>query len=187
MTIPSFILLAANAPASSGNKFVDITTKFGVHWSLFISQLISFLLVCWVLKKFAYGPLMDMLEQRRQRIEDGETKLTEIEEKLADSEKTTAALIEQANSDAKRLIDEAKESAANLSEKKAQEAVAAAQNIIAKAEDAAKAERATMVAELKQEFGRLVVSTTAQVTGKTLDDADQKRINDEALASVQSN
>ena len=41
-----------------------------------------------------------------------------------------------------------------------------------------------MAAELKQEFGRLVVATTSQVTGKTLDDSDQKRINDEAVLSI---
>ena len=43
-----------------------------------------------------------------------------------------------------------------------------------------------MSAELKQEFGRLVVATTAKVTGKTLDDSDQKRISEEALSSVQN-
>ena len=73
-----------------------------------------------------------------------------------------------------------------MSEKKAQEAVASAQQILAKAEEAAKAERVAMTAELKKEFGRLVTETTANVTGKVLTDDDQKRINSEALASVES-
>ncbi len=189
MTVLSLIIAAADAPAAAetGNKFLDITSRFGVHWSLFISQLISFLIVCFVLKKFAYGPVMEMLDKRRARIEDGEAKLEEIEQKLADSEKTTAQLIEKANADAQRLIEEAKESATSLSEKKAQEAVTQAQGIIAKAEEAAKAERATMAAELKKEFGKLIVATTTQVTGKTLTAEDQQRINEEALASVQNN
>jgi F0F1-type ATP synthase membrane subunit b/b' len=41
-----------------------------------------------------------------------------------------------------------------------------------------------MAAELKQEFGRLVVATTSQVAGKELNAADQKRINDEAVSSL---
>ena len=41
------------------------------------------------------------------------------------------------------------------------------------------------LADLKKEFGRLVASTTAQVTGKVLTDDDQKRINEEALAKVE--
>jgi len=42
-----------------------------------------------------------------------------------------------------------------------------------------------MTAELKKEFGRLVTATTATVTGKVLNDDDQKRINEEALSSVE--
>lgn len=178
MNLPSILLTAADAESKG------IAETFGLHPSLFISQLVSFFIVCFVLKKYAYGPVMEMLDQRRTRIEDGEAKLVEIEQQLADSEKEKAALIEKANADAKRLITEAKESATALSEQKAQEASTQASAIISKAQEAAKAERATMATELKQEFGRLVVATTSQVTGKTLDDSDQKRINDEAVLSI---
>lgn len=183
MTTPSFILLAAEA-TESGDMLGDLSKTFGVHWSLFISQLISFLVVCIVLKKFAYGPVLEMLDKRRDRIADGEAKLVEIEKKLAASEKEKAALLEKANLDAKRLITEAKDSAAALSEQKASEATSQAQIILAKAQEAARAERSSMASELKQEFGRLVVATTSQVTGKALDEHDQKRINEEALLSI---
>lgn len=158
--------------------------QFGVNWPFFIAQLINFILVLFVLKKFAFGPIQEILEKRRGRIAEGEAKLVEIEQKLADSEKEKDALLEKANNDAKRLIVEAKTSATALSEQKAQEATTQAQTILSKAQDAAKAERITMAAELKQEFGRLVVATTTQVTGKTLDDSDQKRINEEAVLSI---
>ena len=157
---------------------------FGVNWPFFIAQLINFILVLFVLKKFAFGPIQEILDKRRSRIADGEAKLEEIAQKLADSEKEKDALLAKANDDSKRLIGEAKESAALLSEQKAQEAVSQAQTILAKAQEAARAERATMAAELKQEFGRLVVATTTQVTGKTLDEKDQKRINEEAVSSI---
>jgi len=159
---------------------------FGVNWPFFIAQLINFAIVLFVLKKYAFGPIQGILEERRNRIADGEAKLLEIEQKLADSEKEKAALLEKANDDAKRLIKEAKTSAAALSEQKAREAVSQAQTILAKAQEAARAERAAMSAELKQEFGRLVVATTSKVTGKTLDDRDQKRLSEEALSSVQN-
>lgn len=187
MTVPAFILAATDAATDVAQNPVDkIVKTFGLHWSLFFSQLVAFLIVCFLLKKFAYGPVMEMLEERRQRIADGEAKLVEIAQKLADSEKEKAILLEKANSDAKRLITEAKESAISLSEQKAHEATNQAQTILAKAQEAARAERATMQSELKKEFGRLVVATTSKVTGKTLDDADQKRINQEAVSSVQN-
>ncbi len=181
------ILAAAPAPTGGEEGLVEgITKQFGVTWTLFISQCISFFIVLFVLKKYAFGPIQAMLEQRRQRVQDGEDKLKRIEKQLAESEATTAAAIEEANQKAQALIDEAKESASNFSEKKAQEAIASAQTILAKAEEQAKADRAAMAADLKQEFGRLVAATTAGVTGKVLTDDDQRRINEEALSKVGS-
>jgi len=161
--------------AAEGNVITELTDKFGISWPLFIAQVINFIIVLFVLKKFAFGPIQAMLEQRKNRISEGEEKLKRIETQLAESEERTAAAIE-----------EAKDSAANLSEQKTQEAIASAQGILQKAEDAAKAERTQMVAELKQDFGRLVAATTASVTGKVLNDDDNKRINEEAVASIES-
>jgi F-type H+-transporting ATPase subunit b len=183
---PNFDLLAATPPVEGDGGVVgEIFRTFHVDWAFFGSQVVSFLIVAFLLKKFAFGPIQQMLEQRRSRIAEGEAKLKQIEQQLADSERSTAAAIAKANADAARLVEEAKTSAAALSEQKAQEAIASAQQILAKAEAAAAAERAQIKAELKQEFGRLVTATTAQVTGKVLTSDDQARINQEALASVE--
>ncbi len=172
--------------AASANPITEVTDPFHVTWSLLLAQTINFLIVAFVLKKFAFAPIQKMLEQRRERIAEGEKKLKRIEQQLADSEKRTQEAIDKANADAQRLIEEAKESAASLSEKKAQEAIASAQAILAKAEEAAKAERKSMEADLKKHFGKLITETTASVTGKVLTEDDQKRINEEALASIEA-
>ena len=170
---------------ASGGIISDLTEPFGVSWLAFGFQVINFIIVVIVLKKFAFGPIMAMLEQRSKRIAEGEEKLKRIETQLAESEQRTTAALDKANADAKRLVEEAKESAATLSEEKTQEAIAKAQGILEKAQANAKAERDQMVTELKQDFGRLVAATTASVTGKVLTDDDNKRINQEALASVE--
>ena len=186
---PFLEILASAAPATpaeGGGVVSDITQTFKVQWPFFISQCVSFLIVAALLAKFAFGPVQKMLEQRRHRIAEGEENLKRIEQQLADSEKRTTAAIAKANEDAMRLIGEAKESAAALSEKKAQEALGQARQILAKAEAAARAEREQMATELRREFGRLVANTAAQVTGKVLTDADRQRLNEEALAKIDS-
>ncbi|RYD18729.1 MAG: ATP synthase F0 subunit B [Verrucomicrobiaceae bacterium] len=184
--ISTFDILAAAAHVESEGPLGEITRTFHITWPLFISQVVSFLIVAFLLKKFAFGPIQAMLEQRRSRISAGEEKLVLIEKQLADSEASTAAAIAKANAEATRLINEAKESSASFSAQKTQEAIASAQQILTKAEAAAQAERAAIKAELKSEFGRLVAATTSQVTGKVLTDEDQKRINDEALTKVEA-
>ena len=183
--LPIFDILAAAAPAAESEGVIgDITRSFKVYWPQFVSQLISFTIVIFLLKKFAFVPIQEMLEKRRGRIAAGEEKLKRIEKQLADSEATTAATIAKANEDALRLIAEAKDGAAKFSEQKSQEALSQAQQILAKAEAAAYADRERISAELKREFGRLVADTTSQVTGKVLTPEDQTRIDEEALAKV---
>ncbi|MEM9080274.1 MAG: F0F1 ATP synthase subunit B [Verrucomicrobiota bacterium] len=177
----NLIIAAAETDVSA---LEGIVKTFHLKWPYFIAQVINFALVIFVLKKYAFGPIQTMLEERRSRIADGEEKLKQIEQQLADSEKRTTEAIEKANADAKRLIEEAKDSAAKLSEVETQKAVSAAQNILAKAEEAAKAEREQMKAELKAEFGQLVATATSQVAGKVLTDDDQRRINEEALQTL---
>ena len=179
------ITLLAQTAAESPGILETIQKTFGLNGPFFIAQVINFFVVIFVLKKFAFGPIQTMLEQRRVRIAEGEEKLKRIEKQLAESEETTAAAIAKANDEAVRLINEAKEGAQAFSEQKAQEAIAQAQNILAKAEAAAQADRARLSSELKREFGRLVTATTAQVTGKVLTADDQKRINEDALAKVE--
>ena len=183
--IINVLAVVAEAP-SSGNPLEPIVKTFHLEWPLLIAQILNVCVVLFVLNKFAFGPLLQMLEERRARIIAGEDKIKLIERQLADSVETTAAAISKANDEAVRMVTEAKQGAATFTEQKAQEAISSAQQILAKAEAAAKADRDKLVAELKREFGRLVVATTSQVTGKVLTADDQKRINEDALAKVEA-
>ena len=186
MELISFLAEAGSVTAELAAVGENLKKHFGLHGQLLFSQVIGFLVFAFLLKKFAFGPIQEMLDQRKTRIAEGEEKLKRIEKQLAESEKTTAAAIAKANDEAVRLINEAKEGAHAFSEQNAQEAIAQAQNILAKAEAAAKADRDRLTSELEREFGRLVAATTAQVTGKVLTSDDQQRINEETLTKVEA-
>ena len=85
----------------------------------------------------------------------------------------------QADAQATKLIEEAHAAAARVQEQETQKAIAAAEQIIVKAREAATQDHARMLAELKREVGRLVVQTTATVTGKVLTADDQRRLAEE--------
>ena len=162
----------------------DLAETFGWNWQLFLSQVISFTIVALLLRRFAYKPILGILEERRRRIEEGLLNAEKIKQELAEAEKRYAEILAKANAQAQKMIDDARESSAHLSERKQQEAVAAAEQIIAKAREAAALERERTMAQLKHELGRLVVETTAKVTGKVLTPEDQKRLQEEAARQV---
>ncbi len=162
----------------------DLLNTFGVTWGAFISQVIIILVVYGVLKKFAFGPVMAMLEERRKRITEGEANLEKIRKQMEQAEAKVQSMLDEANADADRLISEAKESAEAVREQKTQDAISEAGQIIAKANEAAKLEHDQLMAELKRDFGRLVIDTTSKVTGKVLSGSDQERINQETAGQM---
>jgi F-type H+-transporting ATPase subunit b len=162
----------------------DTAENFGWNPWLFFSQVISFVIVAFLLRRLAYKPILTVLEERRQRIAEGLLNADKIKQELADAEKRYAEILAKANTQAQKMIDEARESSAHLSERKQQEAVTAAEQIIAKAREAAALERERTMLEMKRELGRLVVETTAKVTGKVLTPEDQKRLQEETARQV---
>jgi F-type H+-transporting ATPase subunit b len=165
--------------ASEGGVVGGIAKTFGVNWQLFISQLVAFIVVALVLKKFAYKPVLDMLEQRRERIAQAEANAEKIQVELAETQTERDKVLTEANQKAEQLIADAKEAARQVGEAEGQKAVKQAEEIIRKAREATEADRDRMMAELRAEIGRLVVETTAKVSGKVLTSEDQQRLIDE--------
>ena len=148
----------------------------GIQWPKLIAQLINFSIVFFVLWKFAYKPIFVMLEARRQKIADGVANADKIKAELARTEVDRQKILTLAGDQANKLIDEARQAAARVRETETQKAIAAAEQIVAKAREVAAQDHARMLAELKREVGRLVVQTTATVTGKILTPDDQQRL-----------
>jgi F-type H+-transporting ATPase subunit b len=162
----------------------ETAETFGWNWKLFLSQIVSFCIVAFLLRRFAYKPILAILEDRRRKIEEGQLNAEKIRKELAEAEKRYQEIVSKANADAQKMIDEARESAAHLSERKQQEAITAAEQIVTKAKEAAAIEHERQMQNLKRELGRLVVDTTAKVTGKVLTPEDQKRLQEEAARQV---
>jgi len=151
----------------------------GIYWKILIVQTFSFSLVFFVLWKFAYGPIFTMLQMRRDKIAEALANAEKIKGDVARTEAERQKILTQAGAQADKLIDEARQAAGRVREEETQKAIAAAEQIVAKAREAAAQERAQMLAQLKREVGRLVVQTTATVTGKVLTSDDQRRLAEE--------
>jgi F-type H+-transporting ATPase subunit b len=152
---------------------------FGVDWPHFIAQLVSFSIVAFLLWRFAYKPILTVLAERRQRIADGLANADKIKSELARTEAARQEVLNTANAQANKLIEEARAAAARVQERETQKAIKEAEQIITKAREQTALERARMLADLKREVGTLVVRTTHAVTGKVLTADDQNRLMEE--------
>jgi F-type H+-transporting ATPase subunit b len=151
----------------------------GIRWVELVAQTINFSIVLFVLWKFAYKPVFNMLEARRAKIAESLANAEKIKAQLAQTETDRQKVLTLAGAQANKLIEDARAAAARVSEVETQKAIAAAEQIVIKAREVAAQDHARMLAELKREVGRLVVQTTTTVTGKILTADDQRRLAEE--------
>lgn len=168
------------AAAGLAETAAETAKTFGLTWPTFIAQCLSFCIVAGLLYKFAYKPVLTVLEERRKRIAQGLADAEKIKQELAQAQEKIQEMLNQAGQQGTKLIEEARAAAARVQEHETQKAIAAAKDIVDKARQATEAEHQRMLAELRREVGRLVVQTTAKVAGKVLTPADQQRLAEEA-------
>src|SRR5262252_2499564 len=176
--------LISLAGGTSEGQVEKIATTFGVDWPHLLAQIVSFCIVCFILYRFAYRPVLKMLEVRRQQIALGVANAQRIEAELAKTEAQRQDVMAQANAQATKFIEEARAAAARVQAQETQKAIAAAEQIMAKAREAAARDHERMLTELKREVGRLVVQATAAVTEKILTPEDQRRLAEETAKQI---
>jgi F-type H+-transporting ATPase subunit b len=179
----AFILLTA---AASGGQIEKVARTFGVDWQHLTVQIISFGIVCALLSRFAYRPILKMLEERKNQIAQGLANSEKIKAELDRTEVLRHEVLTKANVQATSLIEEARAAAARLEAEQTKKAMITAEQIVAQSREQAVQDQARMLAELKAELGQLVVQTTAIVIGKALTAEDQKRLTEEAAKQMMS-
>ncbi len=163
---------------------MDVGEQFGVYRTNLIAQIVLFFIVYFVLSRFAFKPIMAMLEERRRRIEEGQINAEKIKQQLAEAQTKYEETLARANAEAQRLIEEVKASGERLAEEKRQAALAEAEDIIRRTHESLSLERERTMSELKKELGRLVVETTEKVTHKILTPQDHQKINEETARQI---
>ena len=179
-------VLAMQSAGQSGGQIEQIASTFGVNWPHLIAQIVSFGIVCAVLYLLAYKPILRMLEARRQQIASGLANAAKIKTELDRIEAERVEVLARADVEGRQLIEEARKAAARVHAEETQKAIAAAEQILLRAREATERDRARMLAELRHEVGRLVVQTTATVTGKILTAEDHRRLAEETASRLAS-
>jgi F-type H+-transporting ATPase subunit b len=175
---------ALHSVTGGAGPIEEVARTFGVDWTHLFAQIVSFGIVCIVLYLLAYQPILRILEARRQQIASGLANAEKIKAELARIERERQDVLMKADAEGKRLIEEARAAAARIQVEETRKAVAAAEQVLARAREAAERDRSRMQTELRREVGRLVLQTTAAVTGKVLTSDDQRRLSEETARQL---
>ncbi len=162
----------------------EFAGKFGIHAEAFIAHLIAFTLLAAIVVIFGIKPIMKQLEERRQRIQEGEAMHEQSKKELAEVKLTSEKMLDDARETGKSEIARARETATRLQEDLAEKARQEAEAIKENAKKQADLDAQREKDALKADFARLLAEATSQVTGKVLSDADHRAINAEAISRL---
>ena len=152
---------------------------FGVNVKSLAFQLLSFTLVFLILKKFALGPIINALEDRRSTISESLKNADEIEKRLAKTEEEVENTLKNARSEADELITKGSTEAQAIIKKAEEDAQKRADKIVADASAKIESDITSARNALKEEMLDLVATATESVTREQLTpDVDEKVISD---------
>ncbi|MBI4092885.1 MAG: F0F1 ATP synthase subunit B [Candidatus Kerfeldbacteria bacterium] len=162
----------------------DLITKLGIDWKLLLFQIINFLILLWVLKRYAYKPILNALESRRRKIAKSleQAGRIEVESKQLQAEKE--GVLKNARMQASAILEDARKGATEfLATSREQAKAEAAAMLVATRQEAERA-KDEIVNSARADISDLVVSATAKVIRVKLDPATERRLIEDAVKSA---
>jgi F-type H+-transporting ATPase subunit b len=160
---------------------MEILKEFGVQPILLLAQVVNFLVLIWLLKRFLYKPVLKVLEERKKQIETSVLKAEEINLRLTEIDSKQNQILKSAHLQASKIIEDAKINAREISEKMITDTKIEAENIILTAAKQAQIENEVAKKRLKNDISALVVKAVSALTGKILDQKDHQKLILESL------
>jgi F-type H+-transporting ATPase subunit b len=160
--------------------------QLGINPIFLLSQIVNFFILAFLLRRFAYKPLIRVFDERRQRIEKGLEDARLAEEARANAESERQQILDQARAEAQGIVAEANQRGEAQAAKIIEEAQNQAQAILEEARGEAQSERDRMLGEMRDQISALAVAAANQLIGATLDEQRQIELVNEFFSGVRA-
>lgn len=148
---------------------MEVLAKLGIDWKLLIAQAVNFVVLLWVLKRYAYKPILRALEARTKKIEQGLKDAALSQEKLAASVEEEKKVMAAAREEAREILMKAETSAKERDTRMLEETKTKIDRMITDADAHLAEEKARLIREAKAELSEIVIAATGRVLGKAVD------------------
>lgn len=164
----------------------ELLNSFGVNGFLFIAQVVNFLIVLFLLKQFALGPILKLLQDRKKTITESLTNAEETKKLLEKTEQKEKEVLKKAQTQAQEIISDAKKQSSILQSEAEVKAKERVEKIIVDAQK--KIEDQTKIAE--KQLATQVTKLSVEVIEKALkgffDEKEQKSVVEKAVKRIKA-
>ncbi len=146
------------------------------EYGLMFWMLVTFLTVLFLLKKFAWGPILNMLKEREDLIEDSLNRAAKAKEEIKDLQNTNEKMLQEARAERDNLLKEAREAKESIINEAKNKAKTEADRLITGARDQINTEKMAAITELKNQIAVLSIEIAEKIVRENLssDEAQKK-------------
>lgn len=150
--------------------------QLGIDGRWFLSQIVNFVILLLILQRFLYKPILNMLQQRQERIRESMEYADRVKREAERAQEDYEKKIEESRREAQAIIAQAMQQAERLREEILAKAQDEAREIKAKALEDVEYERKRVVAELRDQVADLAILAAGRVLGKALDEKTHRQV-----------
>jgi F-type H+-transporting ATPase subunit b len=162
----------------ASNPLIQVTPGL-MFWTI-----VCFLVVLFVLKKYAFGPIQQQIDQRRERIESAITEADNARAEARNLLEEHKKLIGQAKTESEEILAEARRVADAQRERVREETEEDRQRRLEETKRQIEQATTQALGQIREEVGKLSLLAAEKITRKSLNEDDQKRLIDEALSEI---
>ena len=158
--------------------------KLGIDGTWFLSQLVNFVVLLFILQRFLYKPMLNMLHTRQERIRESMDYAERVKQEAARAQTDYEQKIDESRREGQAIIAQATQQAERAREDILARAQGEANELKAKALEDVEYERKRVTAELREEVAELAILAAGRVLGKTLDEQAHRQVIDDFLTET---
>jgi F-type H+-transporting ATPase subunit b len=162
---------------------MEALANLGIDWKLLLAQAINFLVLLFVLRRFAYKPMLEFLDQRSGRIEQGLKDAETAKTKLAEMEKRNKESLALARKEAKGIVDAAEVSAKARDAERLAETEEKIKNLFEEGTVKINEEKNKALSEVREDIAGIVALSVEKVLKEKIDTEKDKELVENIVGS----
>lgn len=160
--------------------------KLGINFVYLIAQIINFGIIFFILKRFLYKPLLNILDERRKKVEETLLKSEKIEKELASLKEKEVEILSKARRASQKILEETRRSAEKLEKQLRDKAKQEAAEIIKQTKEVIEVERKRAIQDIEDQAANLVVESTKRILKDVLSEEQQREILKRTIENLKS-
>jgi len=144
------------------------------HLGLILWTLIAFLIVLYVLGKYAWKPILKSLDDREKNISDSILSAEKMKKEMAQMQSENEALLEKAREERSQMMKEAKEMRDKIIQDAKEQARKETNKIVADAQSVINQQKMAAITDLKNQVGNLVLEVSEKVLRRELNNKEEQ-------------